>query len=121
MTEITNDTEVFDAMRFDVVSGDMVWTGQVGTVHARQFAERNLRSTNYLGSLARINGWMSEALSIGNCRESIRNLGHQHCNCPRSASGVQRRDCAAKVEAPGFVTLRGALGSSRSVHPRHDM
>ena len=31
MTEISNDTEVFDAMRFDVVSGDMVWTGQMGT------------------------------------------------------------------------------------------
>lgn len=32
--EITNDTEVFDAMRFDVVSGDMVWTGRVGTREA---------------------------------------------------------------------------------------
>jgi hypothetical protein len=31
MTEITNDTEVFDAMRFDVTSGDMVWTGRMGT------------------------------------------------------------------------------------------
>ena len=86
MTEITNDTEVFDAMRFDVVSGDMVWTGQVGTVHARQFAERNLRSINVLGSFARINGWTSEALSIVNCRASIRNRGHQHCNYPRSAA-----------------------------------
>jgi hypothetical protein len=34
MTEIANDTEVFDAMRFDVVSGDMVWTGRVGTREA---------------------------------------------------------------------------------------
>jgi hypothetical protein len=34
MTETTNDTEVFDAMRFDVVSGDMVWTGHVGTREA---------------------------------------------------------------------------------------
>jgi len=34
MTEITNDTEVFDAMRFDVVSGDMVWTGREGTREA---------------------------------------------------------------------------------------
>jgi hypothetical protein len=34
MTEITNDTQVFDAMRFDVVSGDMVWTGRVGTREA---------------------------------------------------------------------------------------
>lgn len=33
-TEITNDTEVFDAMRFDRVTGDMVWTGQVGTREA---------------------------------------------------------------------------------------
>jgi hypothetical protein len=32
--EITNDTEVFDAMRFDAVSGDMVWTGRVGTREA---------------------------------------------------------------------------------------
>jgi len=32
--EITNDTEVFDAMRFDVVSGDMIWTGRVGTREA---------------------------------------------------------------------------------------
>jgi len=34
MTEITNDTEVFDAMRFDAVSGDMVWTGRMGTREA---------------------------------------------------------------------------------------
>ena len=34
MTEITNDTEVFDAMRFDIVSGDMVWTGREGTREA---------------------------------------------------------------------------------------
>ena len=32
--EITNDTEVFDAMRFDAVTGDMVWTGRVGTREA---------------------------------------------------------------------------------------
>jgi hypothetical protein len=34
MTEVTNDTKVFDAMRFDVVSGDMVWTGREGTREA---------------------------------------------------------------------------------------
>jgi hypothetical protein len=32
--DITNDTEIFDAMRFDAVSGDMVWTGRVGTREA---------------------------------------------------------------------------------------
>lgn len=88
------------------------WFGPAEWAHARQFAERNLRSTKFLGSFAHINGWMIEALLIGNCRASIRNLGHQHCNCPRTASGVQRRDCAAEVESAG---ARDSAGGFRIV------
>jgi hypothetical protein len=35
------------------------WFGPAERAHARQFAEKNLRSTSFLGSLARINGWMN--------------------------------------------------------------
>jgi hypothetical protein len=33
---MTNDTAVYDAMRFDIQAGDHIWTGRAGTPRSRR-------------------------------------------------------------------------------------